>query len=82
MILDSAVNFFSSATRPRIDVLIISGNPRLDIENIYKAISPGIIVFDASNSLWKIAIWKKQCEQLLLPGFSVPEKGAFIFDIQ
>ena len=82
MIIDSAVNFFSRTSRLKIDVLIISGNPTLDLENINKAISAGIIVFDASNSLWKIAIWKKQCEQLLLRCFSVTDRGAFILDIR
>lgn len=82
MIIDSAVNFYSRTSRLKIDVLIISGNPSLDLENINKAICAKVVVFDASNSLWKIARWKKQCEQLLLRCFSVTEKGAFILDIQ
>jgi competence protein ComEC len=36
---------------------------------------------DASNSLWKIAGWKKDCDELALPCFSVPEQGAFMLDL-
>jgi competence protein ComEC len=35
-------------------------------------------VFDASNSLWKIGQWQKECEELHLRSYSVAEKGAFV----
>jgi competence protein ComEC len=35
-------------------------------------------VFDASNSLWKIGQWQKECEELHLRSYSVPDKGAFV----
>ena len=38
--------------------------------------------WDASNSLWKIANWKKECIALALPCFSIPEQGAFVLDIK
>jgi competence protein ComEC len=40
----------------------------------------GQYVFDASNSLWKIDKWQKDCEELHLRSYSVPEKGAFVAD--
>jgi len=43
---------------------------------------PNCIVFDASNSLWKIQKWKKDCEALNLRFHSVPEQGAFVLDLK
>ena len=39
------------------------------------------IYFDASNPMWKIEKWKKDCEELHLRFHSVPEQGAFITDL-
>lgn len=62
-----------------IDILLISKNAKVEIEEVYSALRPGIIVFDASNSLWKIEQWKKQCEALHLRYFSIPDSGAYIY---
>lgn len=82
MIIDSTVQFLPIKKRINPDVLLISGNPAIKIAHIVTAIDPAIIVFDASNSLWKIAAWKKECLALALPCFSIPEKGAYILDIE
>ncbi len=39
------------------------------------------IIFDASNSLWKIEKWKKDCEGVHLQNYSVPQQGAFILEL-
>ena len=78
MIIDSAVRFEAVPAKIKIDLLLICGNPKISIADITGAISPAIIVFDASNSVWKIGQWKKECEQLHLPCYSVAEKGAYI----
>jgi hypothetical protein len=52
----------------------------VSVTNICGAVSPAVIVFDGSNSLWKIGQWKKECEQLHLPCYSTGEQGAFILD--
>ena len=38
-------------------------------------------IFDASNSLWKIGQWKKECEELHLHFHSVSEQGAYVTDL-
>ncbi|CAN5266857.1 hypothetical protein BH20BAC1_BH20BAC1_16860 [soil metagenome] len=65
----------------KIDYLVISGNPRLYMQDLLKTFDPAIIIFDGSNPLWKIEKWKKDCERLHLRFYSVPEQGAFIQDI-
>ena len=81
MIIDSTVFYEKLSNRIKIDILIISKNPAIKISAITTAIKPSIILFDSSNSLWKIANWKKECLALALPCFSIPEQGAFVLNI-
>jgi competence protein ComEC len=80
MIINSAVQFEPTINKFKIDVLLICKNPKIRIADITTSISPNTIVFDASNSLWKIAQWKKECEELHLQYFITGERGAFILD--
>jgi len=64
-----------------IDVLILSGNPKVYISQLYQSIRFRQLVFDSSNPLWKIEKWKKDCERLHLRFHSVPGQGAFVMDL-
>jgi len=66
----------------KVDVLLLSKNAPVLIADLLQRAQPTIVVFDASNSLWKIDQWKKECEALNLSFHSVNEQGAFIFTIQ
>jgi len=81
-IISDERNFEALSKRIAIDVLLITGNPKLNINDLAQVFQPQVIVMDASNSMWKIAKWQKACDTLLLPHYSVPEKGAFIFNIR
>ena len=81
LIIDRPISFDSAHQKIEIDLLVVSKNPKLNIARLTKAFTCKLIVFDASNSLWKIETWKKDCEQLHLQLHSVPEKGAFILDL-
>ncbi len=65
-----------------IDVLLISNNANVEMEELLTIVQPNVVVFDASNSLWKIEKWKSACEQLLLRCHSVAEQGAFVLNVQ
>lgn len=64
-----------------VDLLLFSHNPDVDITTLMKLVKPACIVFDASNSLWKIEKWKSACEELNLRCHSVAEEGAFVLDV-
>ncbi len=81
MMIDTTVIYKKLTHKINVDILIISKNPNVKISSITAAIKPSIIVFDSSNSLWKIANWKKECLALALPCFSIPEQGAFVLNI-
>ena len=82
MIIDTALSFASIQNKIMVDVLLITKNANVDIADITSSVMPSCIVFDASNSLWKIAQWKKQCSLLHLPYFTTAEQGAFILDVK
>jgi competence protein ComEC len=80
MVIDTTVQFEPAIDKLKIDVLLICNKPKINISDIATAVIPNIIVFDASNSLWKIAQWKKECEELHLHYFITGEQGAFVMD--
>jgi competence protein ComEC len=81
LIADRTIIFDSIAPKIDLDLLIISKNPRLDITSLAKTFNCKQIVFDASNPSWKIEKWKKECKTLNLKFYSIPETGAFIYNI-
>jgi len=70
-----------SSNKINVDVLILSHNPKLYINQLQRAFNFRQLVFDSSNPLWKIEKWKKDCESLHLRFHSVPEQGAFVMDL-
>ena len=81
MIIDTATTLEPLKNKIRIDILLLSHDPKISINDITIAVSPAVIVFDGSNSLWKIGQWKKECEQLHLRCYSTDEQGAYIIDV-
>ncbi len=81
LIIGKSIAYETLLKKLPIDVLIISRNPTLKISGLLSALDPRLVVFDASNSLWKIEQWKKECSALLLPFHSVPEQGAFVAEL-
>jgi competence protein ComEC len=81
LIADRAIIIDSVAQKINLDLLIISKNPKLDITNLAKIFNCLQIVFDASNPPWKIEKWKKECKTLNLKFYSIPDTGAFIYNI-
>jgi len=81
LLIDQSILFQSPEQKMNVDYIIISKNPRIYISQLVDVFNCNQFVFDASNPLWKIAKWKKDCEQLHLRCWSVPEQGAFIADL-
>ncbi len=81
VIVDQALPHGVPSQKKPADVIIITKNPRLYINQLLRHYDCKLIVFDASNPLWKIRLWKKDCDSLHLPHHSVPEQGAFEMDL-
>jgi competence protein ComEC len=75
----SLVNYYPNRN---IDIVLLSKNPNVNFEALHHSFRPRYFVFDASNSLWKIAKWKKECSALHLHYFSIPDDGAITYDLK
>ncbi|MBS1743427.1 MAG: ComEC family competence protein [Bacteroidetes bacterium] len=82
ILIDTTIHFQPRDEKVKADILLLSKNANIRIEELLTALRPSRVVIDASNSLWKIAKWKKECLALALPCFSIPEQGAFVLDIE
>jgi competence protein ComEC len=71
----------SNLPRIKVDLLIITQNPDILIGQLAQQFDSDQYIFDASNPLWKINKWKKECENLHLRHYSIPEQGAFMMEL-
>jgi len=78
LLLEQTREFASLENKIPVDLLILSGNPKLYFNKITKTFAVKQVVFDGSCAAWKINYWKKDCDSLHIPYYDVGEKGAFI----
>lgn len=81
MIVDKPFAIGAPDRKIDIDLVIISGNPQLSISQLARSVNCNRVIFDASNPLWKIERWRKECNALQLPSHAVSADGAFVWDI-
>lgn len=61
----------------KVDFIIIQNNPNFNMEDISQNFIFEKIIFDTSNSQWKIKKWKTSCQKLSIQYYDIFEKGAF-----
>ncbi len=81
LVIDKAVQFESPQQKIQLDIIIISKNPRIFIAQLANIFNCRQYVFDASNSMWKINQWQKECKALNLNFHSIPHEGAYVYTI-
>ena len=72
---------FDSSHKINADVVIISQNPKLYLNQLLKTINCKLLVFDSSNPQWKLKYWKADCEKLGINYFCTSEQGAFVMSL-
>ncbi len=82
LLIDEPISIEPPASKIDIDLIVISKSPKLYIPDLAKIFNCKTVVFDASNSLWKIGKWKEDCDKLNLRHHSIPEQGAFVLDVE
>jgi competence protein ComEC len=65
----------------RIDYLLITKNPAFRMENLLRIYDPQKIIFDASNSSFRIKRWIKECKSAGIKSYSIAASGALVEDI-
>lgn len=79
--MDTTIMFSPLIEKIKVDYIIISKNPAINVANLAQAFECNQYIFDASNSFRKIEKWKKECEELHLHFHSVSEQGAFVTNL-
>jgi competence protein ComEC len=82
LLVDKPIHFEVAPQKIDLDIIILSHGPKLTIAQLAAVFNCKQYVFDASNSLWKIDKWRKECEELHLRSHSIPSDGAFVYDIE
>jgi len=75
VLLDDTFQFRKGA-KIKVDFIIIQNNPKFDLENISQNFTFEKIIFDTSNSQWKVKNWKINCQRLNIQYYDIFEKGA------
>jgi competence protein ComEC len=64
-----------------VDYLVVSNNANVRIKDLVKQYHSTLIIFDSSNSSYKIKKWKSECEKLNQKYYSVIDSGALTINI-
>jgi competence protein ComEC len=80
LVIDTTLTF-QTFSKPHIDVLVLSKNPKLYLKDLAAAFDVAQIVIDASVPRWKAKLWQQDCKALHLPYHDVTEKGAFVMPV-
>lgn len=81
LIIDTTFHLLPSTSKPSVDVLILSHNPKVYMDGLFKALSIRQVVIDGSVPFWKAKRWKRDCDSLRIPCHDVSEKGAFVLNL-
>ncbi len=60
------------------NTVLIHQNARLTIADLQKHIRFDSVIFDGSNTRWRVEKWKNECRALNIPYYDTSEKGAWV----
>lgn len=81
LLIDKPINFIPTQQKEKIDLLILSKNPRVYVNRLAATLDIQQIVIDGSVPAWKAAYWKKDCDSLGIPCYDVTASGAFVMNL-
>lgn len=77
LIVDKPIHFPPVQQKIPVDLIILSGNPKIYLSRLFAVFDCKQYIFDSSNPLWKIRYWKKDADNLHLRHHTISEQGAF-----
>ena len=81
LLVDGGLHISPATQKLRIDLIIVTGNPRLYIKDLLAITECKQVVIDGSNPVWKVNQWKKDCEAAGIACHSVSINGAFVMNL-
>ncbi len=81
LLVSHALPKISTDVKLKADIVIITNNPKLYINDLYSRINCKTIIADNNTSQWKVAKWKQDCDSLHIHFHSISQQGAFAADL-
>ncbi len=82
MMINENISFQHISSKPEIDILIMSKNPKIYFSRLAAVLDIKQVVIDASVPAWRTAYWKKDCDSLNIPCHDVSVNGAFVMKLR
>lgn len=81
IIIDDVIYKNNIAEKIDVDYLLMTNNTRAKIDDIQNRFNAGILIFDSSNSYWKVEKWVDECKEKNIEYYSVLHSGAFVAEL-
>lgn len=81
LISNGETKYYSLSKRCPVDLLIISGKEKINIDNLHKALKINMVVIDSSVPYWKRKNIKSTCSKHGLYCYDVNSNGALIVEL-
>ena len=79
--LNETMRYKPASAKQTIDLLILSGNPKLYFNRLQQSFTIRQVVADASVPAWKKKLWKRDCDSLRI-SFHDVSNGAFVMNLR
>ncbi|MCZ2223654.1 MAG: competence protein ComEC family protein [Chitinophagales bacterium] len=80
LIVDEAFEVPTLPQKIKLDVIILTKNPKIYLSKLSNIFDCKYYVFDSSNPFWKVNYWKKDADSLHLQYHSTATDGAFVMN--
>jgi competence protein ComEC len=64
LVINNHFHKISSTSLLPQDIVILSGNKKINIKEVHQLFTPKEIIFDCSNKKWRVEKWKLDCDSL------------------
>ncbi|MCD4665831.1 MAG: competence protein ComEC family protein [Bacteroidales bacterium] len=81
LIIDPLFKFYPFNKKIKVDYIVISQNPKIKISDLKGCIDFSQVIFDSSNSGWRIKKWSKECQESGTNFYDVKQMGACIIEL-
>lgn len=81
VIIDKNTRPEKASAKEKIDLLILSRNPRFYITSFAEIAVIKQVVIDSSVPAWKARLWQNDCNSLNIPCHNVNTDGAFVMNL-